>query len=92
MKRYYKGEKGRKRLTDAVDADFDPRAHDLVPAVDAPDQPPAALEAAGAAERVRERGRRREVLLEGLALGRGRGLREEVDHLGYLCFCARRVS
>lgn len=63
------------RHTNAIHADLDLRTHDLVPSVDAPDQPPAALEAAGAAERVREGGRGREVCLEGFALSGGRGLR-----------------
>ena len=61
--------------TNAIDRNLDPWAQNLVPAVYAPDQPPAALEAARAAERVREGGRGREVLLESLALGRGRRLR-----------------
>lgn len=53
-----------------------------------PYQPPATLEAAGAAEGVREGGGGREVFLEGFALGGGWGLREEVDYLGDLGFCA----
>ena len=85
--------KGEKKIhTDAIDRNLDPRAQNLVPAVYAPDQPPAALEAARAAERVREGGRGREVLLERLALGRGRRLREEVDDLGDLGFWMVLVS
>ena len=44
------------RLTDAVDCDVDVRAHDLVPAEEAPDQPARAVEGAGAAEGVDEGG------------------------------------
>ena len=59
------------RRTDAVHTDLDLRTHDLVPAVYTPYQPPAALEAAGAAEWMREGGGGREVCLEGFALGGG---------------------
>lgn len=62
----------RKKRTDAINTDLDPRAQDFVPAVYAPYQPSAALEAAGAAEWVREGGRGSEVCFEGFALGRGR--------------------
>ena len=55
-----------------------------------PNQPPAPLEAAGAAKRMGEGGRGREVGLERFALGGGRGLREEVDDLGDLGFCGGR--
>ena len=64
-----------RRRTNAIHADFNLRTHDLVPSVDAPDEPPATLEAAGAAEWMREGGRGREVCLEGFALSGGRGLR-----------------
>ena len=73
--------------TNAIHTNLNLRAHDLVPAVYAPYQPPATLEAAGAAERVSKGGRGCEVLLNGFALGGGRGLRQEVDYLGNLCFC-----
>ena len=72
--------------TNAINRDLYPRAHDLVPAVYTPDQPSRTLEAAGSAERMREARVGREVFLEGGALGGGRGLREEVDYLGYLGF------
>ena len=68
--------------TNALDLQLDMRAHDLVPAVDAPDQPAAAFEAACAAERVREGGRGREVGFYRLALHGGRRLRKEVDYGG----------
>lgn len=61
-------------VCDAVHAELNLRTHDLVPAIDAPYQPPAALEAARAAEWMREGGRRREVRFEGFALGGGWGL------------------
>ena len=70
------------RLTDAVDRDVDVRTHDLVPAVDAPDQPAGAVEGAGTAEGVDEGGRGGEVPLEGCALEGGRALAEGVDYLG----------
>lgn len=73
--------------TDPLNRNLDPRAQDLVPAVDAPDEPAAPLEAARAAERVRERGRGGEVRLERLALRRRRGLRQQVDDLRDLGFC-----
>lgn len=69
-----KNSKKRKKRTDAVHAELNLRTHDLVPAIDAPYQPPAALEAARAAEWMREGGRRREVRFEGFALGGGWGL------------------
>ncbi len=57
--------------TDTLDLELDARAQDLVPAVDAPDQPAAAVEAAGAAERVREGCVGREVAFYRLALEGG---------------------
>jgi len=68
--------------THTVNLQLDPRAQDLVPAVYAPDQPSAALEAAGAAEGVREGGVGGEVFLDRGALGAGWGLREGVDDVG----------
>lgn len=68
--------------TDTLDFELDPWAHDLVPAVDAPDQPAAAVEAAGAADWMREGGCGREVGFYRLALDRGGRLREEVDYGG----------
>jgi len=68
--------------THTINLQLDPRAQDLVPAVYAPDQPSAALEAAGAAEGVREGGVGGEVFLDRGALGAGRGLREGVDDVG----------
>lgn len=73
---------GAERSTDALDLELDPWAHDLVPPVDAPDQPAAAVEAARAAERVREGCGGREVGFYRLPLeGWGR-LRESVDYGG----------
>lgn len=69
-------------VADAVNGDVNPRRQDLVPAVDAPDEPAATLKGAGAAERVREGGGRGEVFLDRSALDRGRGLGEEVDDVG----------
>lgn len=68
--------------THTINLQLDPRAQDLVPVVYAPDQPSAALEAAGAAEGVREGGVGGEVFLDRGALGAGRGLREGVDDVG----------
>ena len=77
---------GWREHTNTIDTDIDPRAHNLVPTVYTPDQPPAALEAARAAKRMREGGRGGEVCFEGFPLGGGRGLREEADDLGDLGF------
>lgn len=67
--------------TDAVDVDVDPGAQDLVPAVDAPDEPAGAVEGAGAAEGVREGGGGGEVFFYGGALDRRRGLHEGADYV-----------
>lgn len=75
---------GDSKRTDAVDLELDARAHDLIPPVDAPYQPPAPLERPRAAERMREGGRRGEVLFQRRALEGGRGLGQEVDDAGDL--------
>ncbi|KAL9099594.1 MAG: hypothetical protein Q9163_004925, partial [Psora crenata] len=65
---------------------LDAGTHDFVPAIHAPDEPPASLEAGDAAERVREAGGAGEVFLNCGALEGGRGLREEVDDGGDFAF------
>lgn len=74
-------------LTNTINLQLDPRAHDLVPAVYAPDQPPRAIETTRAAKRMHERGRRRKVCLHRDALLRWRRLRQRVDHGGDLGRC-----
>lgn len=54
--------------TNRIDIKFNPRTHDLVPAVDTPDQPSATFETAGSAEGVCEAGVRGEVFLNGHTL------------------------
>lgn len=65
--------------TNAVDIELNFRAQDFIPAVDGVDQVPAALPAAGAAQRVSERGIGREVGVDGLLLFGGRTLSELVN-------------
>lgn len=57
------------KRTHAIHGDLDPRAHDLVPPIDTPDQPSRAVEAAGAAERVAERRVGGEVAFDRCSLG-----------------------
>lgn len=59
---------------DRVDRQVDARGEDLVPAVDAPDQPAGAFEGSRAADGVREGGVGGEVAFDGGALEGGRGL------------------
>jgi hypothetical protein len=69
-------------VSHAFDLHVNPWTHDLVPAVDAADQPARVLGGAGAAERVQERGGGDEEGFYSLALGGGRGLGEEPDDFG----------
>ena len=88
---------GAGRRTDVPHVQLDPRRHDLVPPVDARDQPSRVgvapvgggreREGAGAAEGVREGGVAEEVTLDGEALDGGRGLREEGDNVRDLGDC-----
>ena len=84
----------RSQRTNRVYLDLDLGTHDLVPAVDAPDQPPGSIPASGATERMCEAGGGREVFLDGCALSSGGRLGEEVDYFGDFGFCGlgRRVS
>ena len=54
--------------TNRVDLEIYSWAHDFVPSVDAPDQPPASFEAAGSTERMGERGIGCEIALDCCAL------------------------
>lgn len=78
----FRGRRGGRINTDTLDLELNARAHDLVPAVDAPDQPAATVEAAGAAEGVREGCVGGEVGFDCLALERRWGLREAMDDGG----------
>lgn len=70
--------------TNSIDIQFDRRAHNLVPAEDGMDQPPAALEAAGAAEGMSEGGIGGEVLVDSFFLLLRRALGQAMDDGGDL--------
>jgi len=74
--------KPRSALTNPFNLNLNSRTQNLIPAVDTPYQPSTPLEAASAAEGMREGGVWCEVFFYGGALGCWWGLCEEVDYVG----------
>jgi hypothetical protein len=68
-------------LTNTIDLEVDPRAHDFVPSEDIVDQLAAVVEATGPAEGVSEGGILAEVLVDGFGLLLGWGLGETMDNV-----------
>jgi hypothetical protein len=66
-------------LTNTIDLEVDPRAHDFVPSEDVVDQLAAVVEATGSAEGVGEGGILAEVLVDGFGLLLGWRLGETMD-------------
>lgn len=73
--------------TDALNRDLDLRTQDLIPTIDAPDQPPRAIEGTRTAEGVDEGGIRGKVTFDRRPLNRWRGLGERTDDLRNLSNC-----
>lgn len=71
----------RGKHTNTINRNFNPRTHNLIPAINTPYQPSTSLEAAGAAERMREAGVGGEVFFYRGALRCGWRLGEEVDYV-----------